>query len=125
VTSALDRSAFLREAKALFPALRDDLNRQYGVIHLEMHAFRDFVQGLVDRHDESGTLQAFQLAERIANTGNGDMVTALAVSFLEHLNFEDGKVTRSWARALMPSGLTRLYDATAEYRLRAPRRGAT
>jgi hypothetical protein len=122
VTSSLDRSAFLREAKALFPALREDLNRQYGLQHLEMHAFCDFVQELVDRRDETGTLKAFQFAERIAKTGNGDLVNALAVSFLEHLNLEDGKVPRSWAKALMPSGLARQYDAMAEHRLG---RGAT
>ena len=120
--SSLDRSAFLREAKALFPALREDLNQQYGLLHLEMHAFCDFVQGLVDRHDETGTLKAFQFAERIAKTGNGDLVNALAVSFLEHLNLQDGKIPRSWAKALMPSGLTRQYDALAEHRLG---RGAT
>ena len=125
MASALDRSAFLREAKALFPALREDLNQQYGLTHLEMHVFCDYVQGLVDRHDESGTLQAFQFAERIAKTGNGAMVTALVVSFLEHLNLEDEKIARSWAKALMPSDLARLYDSTAEYRSRPPRGGVT
>jgi hypothetical protein len=125
VTSVLDRSAFLREAKALFPALRDDLNQQYGLINLEMHAFREFVQGLIDKRDESATLQAFQFADRIANTGNSAVVNALAVSFLEHLNLEDGKLARSWANDLMPDGLARLYDATAEYRSRAPRGGTT
>ena len=76
----------------------------------------------MDRRDETGTLTAFQFAERIAKTGNGDLVNALAVSFLEHLNLEDGKVPRSWAKALMPSGLARQYDAMDQHRLD---RGAT
>src|SRR5258705_11902875 len=114
VTSKLDRSAFLREAKALFPALREDLNAQYGLLNLEMHAFCDFVQGLVDSHDERGVLQAFQFAERIANTGNSDLANALVVSFLEHLDLKDGRAARSCAIALMPTTVTQQYASSVE-----------
>ncbi len=125
VTSKLDRSAFLREAKALFPALREDLNAQYGLLNLEMHAFCDFVQGLVDSHDERGVLQAFQFAERIANTGNSDLANALVVSFLEHLDLKDGRVARSWAGAMMPTSLAQQYAGAVEYNSRPSGRGAT
>jgi hypothetical protein len=125
VTSELDRSVFLREAKALFPALREDLNGQYGLLHLEMHAFCDFVQRLVDSHDERGVVQAFQFAERIANTGNSALTNALAVSFLEHLNLKDGSVARSWAEALMPTSLAQQYAAAVEYLSRPSGRRAT
>jgi hypothetical protein len=113
--SSLDRSAFLREAKALFPELRADLNSQYGLLHLEMHAFCDFVQKLVDDRDEIRTVQAFQFADRIGRNGNGDVVNALVVSFLEHLNLEDGKAQRSWAKGLMPADLAREYLVAQSY----------
>jgi hypothetical protein len=125
VASALDRSAFLREAKALFPELREELNAQYGLLHLEMHAFCDFVQRLVDGRDEKKTLQAFQFAERLGRDGNNDLKNALAVSFLEHLNLNDAKVPRSWARALMPSSLAQQYASALEYHSRTSNRGTS
>ena len=113
--SPVDRSAFLREAKALFPELRADLNSQYRLLHLEMHAFCDFVQRLVDQRDETRTLQAFQFADRIGRNGNGDVVNAPVVSFLEHLNLRDGKTPRSWAKSLMPSDLAKEYAVAQAY----------
>jgi hypothetical protein len=121
--SALDRSAFLREAKALFPELRADLNSQYGLLHLEMHAFCDFVQKLVDGRDEKRVLQAFQFADHIGRSGNGDVVNALVVSFLEHLNLEDGKAQRSWAKGLMPPDLAREFAVAQTYHSKLPASG--
>jgi hypothetical protein len=50
--TALHRSDFLKEAKGLFPELRDPLNREYGLLHLEMHAFCDFVRQRTDSGDK-------------------------------------------------------------------------
>ncbi len=90
-----------------------------------MHAFCDFVQGLVDSHDERGVIRAFQFAERVAYTGNSDLANALMVSFLEHLNLKDDRVARSWAKSLMPTSLAQLYAGAVEYNARPLGRGAT
>ncbi len=37
--------------------------------------------------------------------GDDDVRNAIGVAFLEHLNFQDGKVRREWAFALLPAGL--------------------
>jgi hypothetical protein len=72
--TALHRSDFLKEAKGLFPELRDPLNRQYGLLHLEMHAFCDFVQQRIDSGDKSRVIPAFQFAERLLKNGNSDLI---------------------------------------------------
>jgi hypothetical protein len=43
------------------------------------------------------------------------VVNALVVSFLEHLNLEDGKTQRSWAVKLMPTDLAKEYAAARNY----------
>lgn len=121
----LHRSVFLKEAKSLFPELRGELNRQYGLLHLEMHVFCDFVQRLIEKGEEHRVIQAFQFAERMLRDGNSDLVNALTVSFLEHLNFEDGKVQRAWAHKLMPQSLAQQHAAIVEYNRAHHARDAT
>ena len=115
----LHRSDFLREAKTLFPSLKEDLNKQYGLPHLEMHAFCDFVQTAIDQGDRSTVAQAFNFSARLLAEGNSQLVNALTVSMLEHLNFEDGKVQRSWAQVLMPQTLAAQYRVIVEYNQRS------
>jgi len=111
----LHRSEFLREAKALFPSLRPALNREYGLLHLEMHAFCDFVQGAIDAGDRQTVAKAFTLCTKLLTEGNSDMVSALTVSCLEHLNFADGQIPRSWAKDLMPPALAKQHQGIVEY----------
>jgi hypothetical protein len=111
----LHRSDFLREAKALFPSLREDLNRQEGLLHLEMDVFYRFAQAAIDDGNRETTLKAFQFAERILRHGNPDLVNAVTVSFLETLNLEDGKKARRWAKGLMPALVARQREAILEH----------
>jgi hypothetical protein len=93
----LDRSLFLKELKATFPQLRRDLNQEHGLLHLETDVFMRFVQTSIDTGAKDTLVAALQLADKFLRDGNGQVVNALTVSFLEHLNFEDGKVPRRWA----------------------------
>lgn len=106
-TRRLDRSLFLRELKKAFPELRSAVNQEYGLLHLEIHAFRDFAQAAIDRGDEGTTVRAYMLAERFFVLGNNKMVNAIAVSFIEHLEFTKG---RSWAWQLLPAVLKPVYE---------------
>ena len=110
IMTRLHRSLFLKEIKESFPELRDDLNQQWGLLHLEMHAFYRFVQSRIDDEDRGSVDKAFQLADKYLRKGNADLVNALSVSFLEHLNFEDGRAKRSWARSHMTSALLKQYE---------------
>jgi hypothetical protein len=111
----LHRSDFLKLAKEAFPELRSELNKQYGLLHLEMHTFCDFVQLAIDSDDRATVSRAFQLCDQLLKGGNSDLVNALTVSLLEHLNFEDGHKSRSWAKALMSPVLAKQHQAIVEY----------
>ena len=111
----LHRSEFLRQAKELFPDLRPALNREYGLLNLEMHVFCDFVQAAIDAGDRERVTKAFAFCGKLLAQGNSDMVNALTVSLLEHLNFEDGQKPRSWARPLMSPALAKQHQHIVQY----------
>lgn len=113
--SRLHRSDFLREVKAAFPEMRGPLNREYGLLHLEMHAFCDFTQEIIDSGDRTKAIKCFQIADRFVCDGNSAMQNAFAVSYLEHLRFDDGKVSRSWAQELLPTAVAEVYEAVKDY----------
>ena len=111
----LHRSLFLKELKTTFPQLRSDLNHEDGLLHSETDVFLRFVQTLIDAGDKDTLVTALQIADKFLRHGNGKLVNALTVSFLEHLNFEDGKVPRRWAWECMTDALKEQYRAVMEY----------
>jgi hypothetical protein len=117
----LHRGLFLTELKNAFPQLRSDLNQEHGLLHLETDVFTRFVQTLIDTGDKDTLVMALQIADSFLQNGNGKMVNALIVSFLEHLNFEDGKVPRRWAWDCMTPALKEQYQAVMAYNEEVPR----
>ncbi len=111
----LHRSDFLASTKAAFPELRDRLNQEHGLLHMEMHVFRAFIQDAIESQDHATVIKAFQLCDQFLQGGNSNLVNAVAVSLLEHLNLEDGKVPRAWAHALMPTAVSEQHAAIVEY----------
>jgi len=109
------RSAFLKDLKETFPAIRDPVNQQYGLLHLEMSEFCHFTQAAIDGGNRDDVISCFQIAEKYVRYGNSSLVNAFAVSYLEHLNFNDGKVPRSWAKRLLPTAVRELYDGVMDY----------
>src|SRR5262245_36890698 len=103
-----DRSQFLRELKEEFPDLRSSLNREHGLLHLEVHAFHRFAQAAIDGGDVKTVTRCFKLAERFLLYGNGNITNAIGVSFVEHLEFAND---REWAWKLLPLPLKEAYEA--------------
>jgi len=112
----LHRSDFLKELKETFPSIRDDVSQQYGLLHLEMHSFCYFTRAAIDKGEKNDVIRAFQIAEKYMRYGNSEMQNAVGVSYLEHLNFSDGKVRRSWAKCLLPPTVREAYDILIENR---------
>lgn len=122
--SAFHRGEFLKELKQLFPEVRAQVNQQYGLLHLEMHEFEHFVNERVAKGDREAVAKAFQLIDRVLKEGNAELRNAAAVSFLEHMNFEDGHVARSWAAELMPPLVAECYEAVRQYHSKPQDRNA-
>jgi hypothetical protein len=106
----LHRAQFLAELKAAFPEFRDELNSEHGLLHLETAVFRRIAQQAIDEHNESVLRHCFAIAEKYYNYGQTKVRNAMAVSFVEGLNFRDQKVMRSWALPLLPEPLHAVYE---------------
>jgi hypothetical protein len=112
----LHRSIFLKELKGAFPQLTDELNAQYGLLHLEMHVFANFAQRCVTAGDLEKARRCFMIGEKYCADGNADMRTALVVSFVEHLNLSK----TPWAWELLGPCLKNIYLQCVEIGTAAP-----
>ncbi len=79
------RSIFLKQVKEAFPELVAKINSEYGLLHLEMHAFLEFVQKQIERKNTERDLRyaqrcpgykAAKIFERLA-TALGAVVIAV------------------------------------------------
>lgn len=101
----LHRSIFLKELKGTFPGLRAGINAQYGLLHLEMHVFLDFMQHAISLRNEKDVRLCFMLAEKYYKDGNDRLKNAIVVSFVEELNLHDAP----WAWQQMGAVLHDVY----------------
>lgn len=96
------RSEFLKTLKAEFPALRDPINAEEGLLHFEMDVFRHFIQQAIGTRDEI-VAWAFELANKAYRNGNAKLRNVVDVSFVEPMDFN------SWAWERLPETLRDLY----------------
>ena len=101
----LHRSIFLKELKETFPQLRAPINAQYGLLHLKIHAFTDFVQHAIADGDKETVRLSFMMAERYYSGGDAHMRNAICVSFVEHLDLQKAQ----WAWDLLGPSLKQEY----------------
>jgi hypothetical protein len=100
-------SEFMAAMRAEFPDLVDELDDETwrGLLHVEMGCFARYTMAAVDSGDRAAVTKCFHFARRAWTDGDHDVQNALAVSYLEHLNFADGKVPREWAFSLLAPAL--------------------
>lgn len=99
------RAEFLKEVKTAIPEIKLGLNKERGLLHMEMAVFHRYIQAKINSHDESAVRQAFEIAERYYLKGSKKLKNAIDVSLIEGLRFSDNK--RAWE--LMPASLKKIY----------------
>jgi hypothetical protein len=112
-----DSNRIIQYIESVFPhltaELRDDLVN--GLLHCQIAVLSRYAQDVIDRGDEKSWRQITQLFAEIWRQCDPDVTNALNVSFLESLNFTDGRKKRSWAYAAMPAQMKTAWDAMEEY----------
>ncbi len=100
----VDASDFLVTLRAEFPDLVEELDDETwrGLLHVETGCFARYAQAAIDRGDRALVSRCFDFARQAWLSGTPDVRNALAVSFVEHVNFSDGKVKRESAFDLLP-----------------------
>ena len=93
--------------------LHDEINE--GLLHLQISEFSHLAQSFIDSEDKPNFERVCKLFLELFYNGESDLINALNVSFLEHLNFKDGKKQRSWAYNEMPKKMRMAFDEMEEY----------
>ncbi len=97
------------------PVLKKELNADKGLFTLQMGTFSRYTQFYIDSGDKKNTEFCFKIASVILRDGNAKVKNAVAVSYCEHLNFNDGKKMRAWAKEVMPVNLLETYNDVNDY----------
>src|SRR6266496_2722168 len=88
-----------------FPELAEAIHDEIyeGLLHLQIAEFSRLTQKAIDDGDKAKFTKICALFKFLFLNGSPDLVNALNVSFLEHLNVTDGKKKRAWAYDAMPA----------------------
>jgi len=97
------------------PALKDELRSYVGLFTVQMGVFAKYTQLYIDTSDKVNAEFCFKVASVILRDGNAEVKNAVAVSYCEGLNFNDGKKMRTWAKKLMPENLLQTYNDVNDY----------
>ena len=106
----MHRSEFLKLIKEALPELRDEINRQEGLLHFEVGVLRKRAQRAIYDGDRDVLCICFRLAEQAHKTGGKKLKAAIDQSFVEDLDFGTADNPRSWAWEMMPAQLQSLYE---------------
>jgi hypothetical protein len=101
----MHRSEFLKLLKKDFPHLRESVNKEFGLLHLEMTVLHCYVQELIQKKDINQVKKAFNLVNIGYEKGHSKLRNAIDVSFVEGLKLKN----HTWAWKLLPEPLKKLH----------------
>jgi hypothetical protein len=112
-----DHQTTIKLIESRFPNLADDLHDEIidGLLHLQMAVFSRLAQDAIDSEDVTSWEKITKVFMCIWQDCTPDVENALNVSFLEHLNFKDGKRKRAWAYDKMSLTMRKAFDEMESY----------
>ena len=84
------------------------------MLHPQVGVFFHLAQGAIDSSDREQWVQVTNAFMELWTDCSPEVENALNVSFLENLNFTDGKKGSSWAYDEMPNAMRRAWDDMEE-----------
>jgi hypothetical protein len=103
-----------------FPEIAGELHEETieGLLHCQIAEFSRFTQMTIDTQDRASFRRVCDLFVAMFDDANAELENALNVSFLEHLDFADRDISRSWGYQLMPAKMRQAFDDMAAYNRR-------
>ena len=100
-----------------FPELAEELHDEIveGLLHLQIGVFSHLAQAAIDENDKEKWARVTETFLELWKDCSPEVENALNVSFLEHLNFVDGKKNRAWAYKEMPMIMRKAWDEMEKY----------
>jgi hypothetical protein len=96
----LGHAEFIDALEKEFPELKERVEQNPDLLHIQMGDFAEFTQKAIDRGEIPLVRRCFLLADRFLGHADPALENALNVSFLEHLRFSGpiGARARSFGR---------------------------
>ncbi len=93
------RTAFLEWVLERFPDLAAEFEGESAKmrVHIAFSRFYHATQNAIDDGDNELVKAYFQMADRLLANAHPEMRSLFHVVFVEHLKFDDGRKSRSWA----------------------------
>jgi len=115
-----DKTTSIKYVGAKLPHLVAELHDDTweGLLHVQMGVFSDWAQNSIDAGDEAAWKQITEVFMDLWRDCTPDVINALNVSFLEHLDFADDIKRRSWAYKAMPQEMRKAWDGMEAYNRR-------
>jgi hypothetical protein len=112
-----DHQTTIRFIESRFPDLADDLHDEIadGLLHVQMGVFSRLAQSAIDSENEFLWNKVTNVFMCLWEDCTPDVENALNVSFLENLNFDNGKGKRAWAYNKMPGTMQKAFDEMEAY----------
>ena len=98
-----------------FPEISEEIREDEGLLHLQIGEFSHLAQAFIDNENTISFSKMCELFESLFNSASPELENALNVSFLEHLNFKDGKKNRKWAYNAMPPKMKKAWEKMQDY----------
>jgi len=100
-----------------FPVIIEELEDEAwtGLLHFEVSCLARHTQQQIDEGNKKELTRCFESARQFMLYGDEKVKNAMYVSYLEHLDFRDGRHRRQWAMKLMPQPLAKGYREIHEY----------
>jgi hypothetical protein len=96
---------FIGEVRTEFQDLSAEIDDDAGLFYLRVGSLARHTQAAIEDGDRAEVQRQFEFVRRADLAGDSEVQNALGVSYLEHLNFQDGKRHRAWAWDLLPEPL--------------------
>ena len=110
-------NAAIKRLEEAFPEIAEEIHEETieGLLHCQIAEFSRFAQRQIDSQNRDSFGAICRVFIELFGNADPTLENALNVSFLEHLDFTDGKHSRSWGYMFMPFTMRKAFDDMEAY----------
>jgi hypothetical protein len=105
---------FYRELQIRYPELKEDIEYNDGLLHLDMSVLQQHAENLCKEKKQNELSECFKWVNSLFCRSKNELLNAINVSFLEYFNYQKG-LTEKEFKEIMPKELYRGYTEMMEY----------
>jgi len=105
---------FYRELQVRYPELKEDIEYNEGLLHLDMSTLQKYAENLSTEKKLNELRECFKWVNSLFCRSKNDLLNAINVSFLEYFDYQKGLSEKEF-KEIMPQELYRGYTEMMDY----------